>query len=53
MEYILAREEVLEQSFQCPLHDWLKQMNARVIQTVPLNLRASRGALDWHPVKLQ
>ena len=53
IEYILAREEVLEQSFQCPLNDWLKQMNARDIQTVPLNLRASRGALDWHLVKLQ
>jgi len=28
-------------------------MNAQVIQTMPLNLRASRGALDWYLVKLQ
>jgi hypothetical protein len=53
IEYILVKEEVLEQFFKCPLNDWLKRMNAQVIQTMPLNLRASRGALDWYLVKLQ
>jgi hypothetical protein len=53
IEYILVKEDVLEQFFKCPLNDWLKRMNAQVIQTMPLNLRASRGALDWYLVKLQ
>jgi hypothetical protein len=52
MEYVLVREEVLPDSFQCPLDDWLRQMNARVVRKIPLNLRASRGALDWYLVKL-
>lgn len=53
IEYILVREEILERWFKCPLNDWLKRMNAQVIQTVPLDLRASSGALDWYLVKLQ
>ena len=53
IEYVLIKGEILGQWFQCPLDDWLKRMNAQVIQTLPLNLRASRGALDWYLVKLQ
>ena len=52
MEYVLVREELLPDWFQCSLDDWLRQMNARVVQKIPLNLRASRGALDWYLVKL-
>jgi hypothetical protein len=53
IEYILVREEVLGLWFKCPPNDWLKRMNAQVIQTIPLNLRASRGAMDWYLIKLQ
>jgi hypothetical protein len=53
VEYILVHEEVLGLWFKCSLDDWLKQMNARVVQKIPLNLRASRGALDWYLVQLQ
>jgi hypothetical protein len=53
IEYILVREEVLGLWFNCPANDWLKRMNAQVIQTIPLNLRASRGARDWYLIKLQ
>ncbi|MGA2802226.1 MAG: hypothetical protein ABSE97_07670 [Verrucomicrobiota bacterium] len=53
VEYILVREELLAPWFKCSLDDWLKQMNARVVQKIPLNLRASRGALDWYLVQLQ
>jgi hypothetical protein len=53
VEYILVKEQVLVQWFKCPLDDWLKHMNARVIQKIPLNLRASSGPLDWYLVKLQ
>ena len=53
VEYVLVREEVLKEWFKCSLDDWLKQMNARVVQKIPLNLRASKGALDWYLVQLR
>jgi hypothetical protein len=52
IEYVLVREEALGQWFGCPLDDWLKKMNATVVQKIPLNLRASRGPLDWYLVRL-
>jgi len=53
IEYVLVREEVLKEGFNCSLDDWLKRMNARVVQKIPLNLRASKGALDWYLVQLR
>jgi hypothetical protein len=53
VEYILVREELLGPWFKCSLEDWLKQMNARVVQRIPLHLRISRGAADWYLVQLQ
>lgn len=52
IEYVLLRKEALESFFKCPLADWLRQMNAQVVQRIPLNMRASRGPLDWYLVKL-
>ena len=52
IEYILLHEETFEQWFHGPFDDWLKKMDARVVQKIPLNLRASRGPLDWYLVKL-
>ena len=51
IEYVLLREQALEW-FDCTLDDWLKRMNAQVVQKFPLNLRASSGPLDWYLVKL-
>ena len=53
IEYVLVREEFLRSGFNCSLDDWLKQMNAQVVQKIPLNLRASKGALDWYLVQLR
>ena len=52
VEYILLREQAVGQWFNCPLDVWLKQMNARVVKKIPLDLRASSGPLDWYLVKL-
>ena len=52
IEYILLREQAIGQWFHCPLADWLKQMNAQVVQKIPLDLRASSGPLDWYLVRL-
>jgi hypothetical protein len=53
MEYVLVQEEVLKVWFKCSLDDWLGQMNAQVVQKIPLSLRASKGALDWYLVRLR
>ncbi len=52
VEYILVRNEMFGKWFSGSLADWLKKMNAQVIQTIPLNLRASSGPLDWYLIKL-
>jgi hypothetical protein len=43
---------VLKKWFKCSLDDWLKRMNAQVVQKVPLTLRAAVGTTDWYLVKL-
>jgi hypothetical protein len=53
IEYVLVREEVLKEGFNCSLDDWLKRMKARVVQKIPLNRRASKGALDWYLIQLR
>jgi uncharacterized membrane protein HdeD (DUF308 family) len=52
IEYVLLRNGATDQWFGCPLDDWLKKMDAEVVEKIPLNLRASRGPLDWYLVKL-
>ena len=53
IEYVLAKGEMFGRSFGESLDDWLKRINAQVVQNIPLILRASRGPLDWYLVKLQ
>jgi hypothetical protein len=53
VEFILVRDEVFGIWFKGSLDGWLKKMNAQVVQTIPLTLRASAGPRDWHLVKLQ
>jgi hypothetical protein len=52
IEYILLREAAVNSYFHCSFTSWLLQMNAQVVQKIPLNLRASVGPLDWYLVKL-
>jgi hypothetical protein len=52
IEYILLREAAVGNYFHCSFTNWLLQMNAQVVQKIPLNLRASVGPLDWYLVKL-
>jgi hypothetical protein len=51
IEYILAKDELFGKQFPA-FNDWLKQMNAQVVQKIRLNIRASVGAADWSLVKL-
>jgi hypothetical protein len=51
VEYILAKNQLFGKQFPA-FDDWLKQMNAQVVQKIHLNLRASGGAADWWLVKL-
>ena len=53
IKYVLARGGMFGESFGGSRDDWLKRMNAQVVWKIPLNLRASRGALDWYLVKLR
>ena len=53
VEYILVRGEVFGLWFNVSLDDWLKKLNAQVVQPVPLTLRASAGPRDWYLVRLQ
>ena len=52
VNYVLFREEALNQLLGYSMENWLKQMNAHVVQKIPLNLRASRGVVDWYLMKL-
>jgi hypothetical protein len=52
VEYILLREQAFSQWFGCPLEVWLRQMNAKVVNKISLNLRASSGPLDWYLIRL-
>lgn len=52
IEFILVKRDVFGKWFNDPLDDWLKKMNAQVVQKIPLKLRASADPLDWYLVKL-
>lgn len=52
VEYILLREEFLAWHGYT-LETWLQRMNAQVVKTIPLNLHASTGPLDWYLVRLR
>jgi hypothetical protein len=52
IEYVLVQTESFENWFGCPPDDWVKKMNAQVVQKIPLQLRAASGPRDWYLVKL-
>jgi len=51
VEYILAKDNMFGNKFPT-FDDWLKTVNATVVQKIQLNLRASGGSRDWTLVKL-
>ena len=51
VEYILAKDRLFGKQFPA-FGDWLKQINAQVVQKIHLNLRANGDAADWWLVKL-
>ena len=53
IEYILVKPDAFGKWFNGTPEDWFKQMNAKVVQTNPLNLRAADGVRDWYLVQLQ
>jgi hypothetical protein len=53
VQYILVKGEVFGNWFPESLDSWLKKMNARIVQKIPLNLLAGVGPRDWYLVKLE
>ncbi|HUZ08012.1 MAG TPA: hypothetical protein VMV89_11050 [Candidatus Paceibacterota bacterium] len=52
VEYILVKGEAFGKWFPAPMDEWLKKLNARIVKTIPLQLRAASGPADWYLVKL-
>ena len=52
VEYILVKGEMFRNWFPESFDDWLKKMNAQIVKTISLNLRASVGPTAWYLVKL-
>jgi hypothetical protein len=52
INYVLFRAGVAEDWFKVPLAEWLQKHNAQIVQTIPLNMRASTGSRDWYLVRL-
>ncbi len=52
VEYILVRGEAFGKWFPESLDDWVKKMDAQIVQKISLNLRAAQGPADWYLVKL-
>jgi hypothetical protein len=51
IEYILAKPSLFGTQFPA-FDDWLARLNARLVQKIPLNIRAESGVTDWYLVKL-
>jgi hypothetical protein len=51
VEYILAKPSLFGTQFPA-FDDWLAGVNGRLVQKIPLNLRADSGVIDWYLVKL-
>jgi hypothetical protein len=53
VHYLLVNPDGFEAYFNCPLAQWLTQMDAEVTQTISLRLRAADPAQDWCLVRLR
>jgi hypothetical protein len=53
VRYILVNPDGFETFFQSSPAQWLAQMDAEVVQTISLRLRAADPASDWLLVRLR
>jgi hypothetical protein len=51
IEYIVAKDDIFGKQFP-PLGNWLKTVNAQVVQKIHLDLRADGTGADWMILKL-
>jgi hypothetical protein len=52
IEYVLANAEKIPTWFRLTPEEWTRQMNAEVVQRIPLTLRAGFGPREWLLIKL-
>ncbi|MFZ1071956.1 MAG: hypothetical protein WAO21_00835 [Verrucomicrobiia bacterium] len=52
IEYVLVKTDSFEFWFGCSPDDWVRRMNAQVIQKIPLRLNATGPGTGWYLVKL-
>jgi len=52
LEYILVKTDGFERWLNGSADDWVRRMNAQVVQKIPLQLRASDPVTGWYLVKL-
>lgn len=52
IEYVLLNADKFPAWFGLTPEEWAKNMNAEVVRTIPLNLRASDGPRNWVLLKL-
>jgi len=52
IEYVLVNPEKLQMLFDKTFEKWLTDMNGKVVNRIPLRLRASSGPIDWFLVRL-
>ena len=53
LHLIWVNPERYARFFQMPFDEWLRQMNAEVVQTLPLTLRAGDKTVSWQLVRLR
>jgi hypothetical protein len=52
LQYVLVKEAMFGDVFEGSFEDWLRRVNAQVIQKIPLEVQVKRGEQDWYLVKL-
>jgi hypothetical protein len=52
IQYVLLKTENIEPLFHCTPEDWMKRMNAQIVQKIPLELRVQQGVCDWYLLQL-
>lgn len=53
VKYIVINPGTFKQNFDLPFEQWLTRMNAELVATIPLTIKASIGSRDWRIVALK
>jgi hypothetical protein len=51
-QYVLVKEAMFGGDFKCSFDEWLRCMNAQVVQKLVLEVEVNRGKENWYLVKL-